>query len=287
MKIRENVETAGFSTLGVGGFARRYLEIESKNQWGHALKIVSGGEIFPLGFGSNTVFGDYFDGTILKLKGEFCDIKAMGTRYICGGGASLSKLCEMARKAGHLGVAQLSGIPSTIGGGVFCNCGAFEKEIADVVEWVEVLTRSGEMRISKSLCGFSYRKSRLPKNSIVTRVAINLEKSNKCEVERIQSDCKIARLLSQPTGEKSCGSVYKKSGDISPAVLIDKAGLKGYRVGGLEVSKKHAGFIVNKGDATPGDFQKITREIEDIIFKKYQIKLEKEIKFIGYNNKNE
>ncbi len=290
MKIKENIETSSFSTLGVGGVACGYLEMESKSQWRHVLNLISRGsvsnEVFILGGGSNTVFGDYFDGTIIKLKGEFCDIKATGTGYICGGGVNLHKVCQLAKSDGLLGLCELSGIFGTVGGSVFGNCGAFGREISDVVEWVEVLTKTGEMRISKSLCGFSYRKSQLPKNSVITRVKLKLEKSTVAEAEKITDACKIARLSCQPTNEKTCGSTYKKTGEISPAKLIDMAGLKGYRVGGLEVSKKHAGFIVNLGGGTPWDFQKITRDIEDIIFKKYQIQLEKEIKFIGYNKKN-
>ncbi|MFI3129486.1 MAG: UDP-N-acetylmuramate dehydrogenase [Bacillota bacterium] len=289
MKVIENVLTSGFSTLGVGGFARGYLEMDNKSQWGHVLNLISKGnpceEFFILGGGSNSVFGDFYDGIIIKLKGEFCDIKATGTGYICGGGVNLHKVCNLARKDGLSGLCELLGIFGTVGGGVFGNCGAFGREISDVVEWVEVLTKTGEMRISKSLCGFCYRKSSLPKNSIITRVKFNLEKSTKFQLEKITNACKIARISSQPFSEKSCGSTYKKIGEISPAKLIDMAGLKGYRVGGLEVSKKHAGFIVNIGGGTPCDFQKITREIEDIIFEKYQIKIEKEIKFIGYNNK--
>lgn len=289
MKVIENVKTCGFSTLGVGGFAREYLEMENKNQWGHVLNAISKsgakGDFFILGGGSNTVFGEYYDGVIIKLKGEFRDIKATGTGYICGGGTSLHKVCELAKQDGLLGLSELSGIFGTIGGGVFGNCGAFGRDISDLVEWVEVLTKTGEMRISKSLCGFSYRKSGLPKNSVITRVALRLEKSTKSEVEKVTEKCKIARISSQPFCEKSCGSTYKKIGEISPAKLIDMAGMKGYRVGGLEVSKKHAGFIVNLGGGTPCDFRKITRDIEDEIFKKYQIKLEKEIKFIGGENK--
>ncbi len=273
--------------MNVGGIARCYCEIESKSQWGHIWRHVGGGEFFCLGGGSNTVFSEYFDGTIIKLKGEFTQIKATGTGYICGGGACLAAVCEMARREGLWGLAGLAGIFGTVGGGVFGNCGAFGSEISDVVEWVEVATRSGEMRISKSLCGFAYRKSALPKNSIITRVAIRLEPSSVAEVEKEMRRCRTIRNSTQPIMEKSCGSVYKKLGEVSPARLIEEAGLKGYRVGGLEVSKKHAGFIVNVGGGTPRDFLELARRIEDKIFEKYSVRLEKEIKFIGKPNKIE
>lgn len=281
MKLQLNAKTTNLSTMQVGGIANTYLEITDKTQWGQVAQILKSRKVYILGNGSNTVFGDYFDGVVVKLGGEFKSIKATGTGYICGGGVQISRLCEVAKADGKSGLEGICGIPATVGGGVFGNCGAFGFEMSKIVEWVEVWSGGREIRIANSLCGFGYRTSQLPKGCVVTAVCFKLENKRPEEIERVQESFKQKRRESQPFAEKSCGSVYKRTCEAIPAQLIDEAGLKGYRVGGLEVSKKHAGFIVNIGGGTPADFLNITSQIEKVVLKKYRVTLEKEINFVG------
>lgn len=280
MIIKNNYKTASLSSMGVGGECDMYCEINSEKQWGHFLEIARDKEVFILGGGNNVVFGDVFHGVILRLKGDYCNIRAEGTHLYCGGGGSLVAACNLAKENGLSGLEDLFGIPSTIGGGVKGNCGAFLGDISSVVGWVEVTSAKGVFRVANKLCGFGYRSSKLPKG-VITKIRLDLKQSTKAQVENRMQEVLKMRKASQPYKEKSCGSIFQKSEKAAASKLIDMAGLKGLSCGGLEVSKKHAGFIVNNGSGTPSDFVKLTEQIEDIIKKKYGILLKKEVQFIG------
>ncbi|MFI3167361.1 MAG: UDP-N-acetylmuramate dehydrogenase [Bacillota bacterium] len=279
MRIERDFDTRGLSAMNVGGVCDTYIEIEREEQLGHVWSIIGNRDYFVVGGGSNTVFGDVYNGVILKLKGEFCNMRATGTGLICGGGASLGKVCRFAMENSLSGLEKFCGIPGSVGGGVKGNCGAFLGQISDVVQWVEVQNGKKVIRVNNSLCGFSYRNSNLPRG-IITAVCFNLQKGDKTEIENLQNQYIKRRKSSHPC-EKSCGSTFKRAMGTCVSEMIDKAGLKGYRVGGLEVSTVHAGFVVNIGSGTPSDFLKITADIQRVVYGKYKVEIEREVLFVG------
>lgn len=148
---------------------------------------------------------------------------------------------------------------------------------------MEVATKNGKVRLSNAECNFGYRKSEIPRG-IITKVGLSLEKSDSNEIKsRMQEFAKIRRDT-QPLNLPSCGSVFKRENGIIPAQLIESAGLKGYRVGGLEVSQKHAGFVCNVGGGTPSDYIQIVADIKREVAKKFSVVLCEEVEFCGVAN---
>ncbi len=279
MVDERNYPMSGLSSMGVGGVCDRYCVVDSEDELMRLLCEIGNGEYFMLGGGTNVVFGDEYHGTIVKLGQGFKGINAMGTRLVCGGSASLSGASKMASDLGLAGLSGVASVPGTVGGGVKGNAGAFGFEVSDAVEWVEITSRKGVLRVNKSLCGFEYRKSKLPKG-VITKVCFKLEKGDKNELKRMENDFRKRRIATQPC-EKSCGSLFKRAMGTCVSQKIDEAGLKGLKVGGLEVSKVHAGFIVNEGGGKPSDFVEISSRIENVLYEKFKLRAEREVLFVG------
>ncbi|NLJ18444.1 UDP-N-acetylmuramate dehydrogenase [Globicatella sulfidifaciens] len=195
-------------------------------------------------------------------------------------------LIEVSRKAGASNLTGLEfacGIPGSIGGAVYMNAGAYGGEVADVIESVDILTREGEFKtIQCEECEFSYRHSVFQTNEdIVIGVKFVLAQGDGEAIHAKMAELTHLRESKQPLEYPSCGSVFKRPTGYFTGKLIQEAGLQGYRIGGAEVSKKHAGFIVNIDNATATDYVRLIEYIQEVIWHNNQVRLEPEVRIIG------
>lgn len=195
-------------------------------------------------------------------------------------------LIEVSRKAGASNLTGLEfacGIPGSIGGAVYMNAGAYGGEVADVIESVDILTREGDFKtIQCEECEFSYRHSVFQTNEdIVIGVKFILAQGDGEAIHAKMAELTHLRESKQPLEYPSCGSVFKRPTGYFTGKLIQEAGLQGYRIGGAEVSKKHAGFIVNIDNATATDYVRLIEYIQEVIWRNNQVRLEPEVRIIG------
>ncbi|MEG1887040.1 MAG: UDP-N-acetylmuramate dehydrogenase [Oscillospiraceae bacterium] len=270
----------------IGGPADAFIEVENKLKLREILNAVKplALPVTILGNGSNLLVSDKgIEGIVIKLSADSQIYLKNETEIFAGAGASLLSLCKFARKNALSGLEFAFGIPGTVGGAVYMNAGAYGGEMKDVIVSTEHLNKLCEFETfgkEKLLPG--YRTS-VYKNSdlIITEASIRLEKSDADDIGRKMDELMARRCEKQPLNLPSAGSVFKRPKGMFAGAMIEHCGLKGYCVGGAEVSEKHAGFIVNKGDATCQDVLNLIDEINDRIYAKYSMKLETEISFIG------
>jgi UDP-N-acetylmuramate dehydrogenase len=242
---------------------------------------------------------------VIKLQNTQYEIR--NTNVIAGAGVPLQKLVLEAAKKGLSGLENLAGIPGTLGGAIWGNAGAFEREIGDLVEEVKVLDVGGSKlevkKLKKEDCKFGYRNSifKRRKNWIILEATLKLEKGNKKEIEEKIKEILKLRKEKQPLELPCAGSVFKnvpikkvpkkiqekfkekiKNGFLPAGVLIDTARLKGFQIGGAKISEKHANFIVNVGEAKASDVKELIEKIKKGVKKKFKIQLEEEIKLVGF-----
>jgi len=237
---------------------------------------------FIMGNGTNLLCPDGgYPGLVIKTCG-LNSVHADGDKIMAECGATLAKTAAAALDASLTGLEFAHGIPGSVGGGVFMNAGAYGGEIKDVAFKTTCLTKSGEIReITGEEHGFCYRKSVFSENSdIVLETVFRLEKGNPGEIKSRMAELAAKRKSSQPLDMPSAGSVFKRPQGYYTGKLIEDCGLKGYRIGGAQVSLKHAGFIVNAGNATAGEVAELIGYIEEKVFERFGVRLECEIKMI-------
>ena len=239
-----------------------------------------------IGNGSNLLVLDGgVKGIVLKIQIEECSILEQEDRIkvIVSSGMKIGKLARILLKEKITGFEELSGIPGTIGGAVRMNAGAHGKEIKDIVKRVKCIDYQGnEKTFNNQELEFGYRKSMLKNNRyIVTEVELELQKGNEDMIKQKMEEYAKYRKEKQPIEYPSAGSTFKRGKDFITAKLIDDAGLKGYTIGGAEVSIKHSGFIINKGNATAKEIIQLVEYIKEEVYKKFSKKIELEIEVIG------
>ncbi|SER42364.1 UDP-N-acetylmuramate dehydrogenase [Lachnobacterium bovis] len=237
-----------------------------------------------VGNGSNLLVSDQgLKGVVISVRrnAEYIDIK--GDTIITGAGSSLAKVANFAAKEGLGGLEFAAGIPGTIGGAIVMNAGAFGGEIKDVLVSVKVCTKDGQvLEIKAQDLDLSYRHSCiLEKEYIVLEATFKLKEANKDEIYATMDDYKKRRISSQPLNFPSAGSTFKRPKDNFAGKLIEDAGLKGYKIGGAQVSEKHCGFVVNSNAATATDVYELIKYVISIVKTKYDVTLEPEVKMMG------
>lgn len=196
-------------------------------------------------------------------------------------GEMLPKVCNVAKEYGLSGLEGLCGIPSTIGGAVYMNCGAFGYNISDVLYCVNVYDNGDIKQLTCNECGFGYRTSNFMQNKmIVLSATFKLKESNSLLISNNIKFFKTKRKQSQPN-DISLGSVFKKYNDTSAGYYIENCGLKGASIGGAMVSQKHANFIINCGGATSSDYSNLVNLCHDKVLEKYNINLDREVRYFG------
>jgi UDP-N-acetylmuramate dehydrogenase len=210
-------------------------------------------------------------------------MRAEGNKITAEGGVLLSKLAVFAKENGLSGLEFAHGIPGSVGGGVCMNAGAYGGEMADVVSKVTFLTESGDIvEVKGEECGFAYRKSAFSDGGkFVLEAEFSLKEGEKETISSLMEDLIIRRREKQPLEYPSAGSTFKRPAGHYAAALIEQCGLKGLRVGGAQVSEKHAGFIINLGGATCEDVLALMGQVQKRVFSDTGVVLESEVKVIG------
>ena len=239
---------------------------------------------YILGNGSNLLVGDKgYRGVIIQIYKEMNNIFVDGQKIKVQAGALLSKIGSVALEAGLTGFEFAAGIPGTMGGAVVMNAGAYGGEMKDVLEEVTVLTKEGEVLIlSKEQLDMGYRTSVVAKKDyIVLKATIALELGDRDAIKARMDELKVQRTTKQPLEFPSAGSTFKRPEGYFAGKLIQDAGLRGFQVGGAQVSEKHCGFVINKGDATAADIVELMKQVSERVKEKFGVELEPEVKRLG------
>ena len=276
------------TTFKVGGPAECYIKIDNIKDLRNILKFAKDNNINIniLGNGSNVLVSDKgIKGIVLNIKFNKIEMMNYDRKIYAniGAGVKVSILGHLLLKNEITGFEELSGIPGTIGGAIKMNAGAHGKEFKDIVNTVTCMDYNGNIKqFENKDMNFGYRKSMLKdKKYIVLEVGMQFEKGIEKNIKEKMDEYKKYRKEKQPIEYPSAGSTFKRGEDYITAKLIDEAGLKGYSIGGAEVSEKHAGFIINKGNATAKDILNLIEYVKNTVYEKFNKKIELEIEFMG------
>jgi UDP-N-acetylmuramate dehydrogenase len=320
MQILENEPMSKHTSFRVGGPARFFVKAESLADLREAFAFARDKRLprFILGNGTNLlVSASGFEGVVITLAGEFSDIAEQGAGLFKVGAATpLGRFARIALKQGYAGIHKLAGIPGTLGGALYMNAGAYGQEIGTHCTQVATLDANGNIReYSNNDCAFGYRRSAFQKagaahpagrafNEDIAQVETILSatfllesantagESQEQTVARLEAElaeCMAKRKATQPLNMPNAGSTFKRlergSADmpqqIAPGYYIEQAGLKGYRIGGAEVSTLHANFIVNAGGATAKDILNLSDYVKATVTEKFGVELQREIVMLG------
>lgn len=291
--IKFNEPMNKHTSFKVGGVADCYIRINDIQELKQILNFVSKNKIpfFILGNGSNVLVTDKgVRGIAIQInikKFEIIDNndldKSEDMQIILGAGNKISETAQKLLKENITGFEELAGIPGTIGGAIKMNAGAYKKEIKDILECATVIDYNGNIiKLSNQDLKFEYRKSILfIEKYIVIEAIFNLKKGKSEEIKEKMDEYKKSRIEKQPVEYPSAGSTFKRGNNYITAKIIDEAGLKGYTIGGAQVSEKHAGFIINKGNATAKDILELIEYVKKKVYETSKEKISLEIEIIG------
>lgn len=274
------------TTFRIGGAAAFYVMPETAAQITGvtALCRQQGIPYYVLGNGSNLLVSDSgFDGVVIAMEKHWGDIRWEGQLVTAGAGALLGTIARQALERSLTGMEFAAGIPGTLGGAVVMNAGAYGCELKDILHSVTVLTADGEIkRMTAADLALGYRTSCIPgRNYIVLAAQLELESGTESRIRGRMEELAGLRRARQPLDYPSAGSTFKRPEGYFAGKLIQEAGLKGYQIGGAQVSDKHSGFVVNKGDATAADVIKLCRYVQAEVENRFGVQLELEIKTLG------
>ena len=284
--VKQQEPMSRHTTFRIGGPADFYLCPHSTNEVQEIVEICKEEKLpyFVLGNGSNLLVSDKgYRGVVIQLWKNFSDITVKDCCIQAKAGALLSKVAAEALEAGLTGMEFASGIPGTIGGAAFMNAGAYGGEMKDIIKSVKVLDTQGEVRVlPKEELKMGYRTSIVKeKGYTVLSVELELTRGNQEEIRNTMEDLKERRTSKQPLEMPSAGSTFKRPEGYFAGKLIMDSGLRGFSVGGAQVSEKHCGFVVNKGGATAMDVLNLTREVQRRVKEQFGVDLETEVRFLG------
>lgn len=288
LRLEWNVPLAKYTTFHIGGPAECFISARSSEEVQMVLKFCKEHQVplHILGNGSNLLVDDGgLAGIVLYIGRRMQEIQVTGTEIIADAGARMVLIARSAAENALTGLEFAYGIPGTIGGGVIMNAGAYGGELSQVVTKVEAFDRDGNLHVLEGddLC-FGYRKSALKTEGyIVTKVYLNCKEGNKEEIQALMADLGKRRREKQPLEYPSAGSTFKRPEGYFAGQLIDQAGLKGHTIGGAQVSEKHAGFIINRGEASSKDVRTLVGYIKATVSDKFGVELEPEYVFWDSN----
>lgn len=285
-RLETDVKLSQHTTFRIGGTADFWVEITSAEGLQALLQFCNTQQIpcFVLGKGSNILASDDgFRGVILHLGSAFADIRISGTTMHCQAGAALGAAARAAADASLTGMECLSGIPGTIGGALYMNAGAYGGEMKDIVVSCQYITAQGELRtMMLDEMDLSYRHSVFAENGgIITEITMELAEGDKEAIQSRMDALSVQRRTKQPLEYPSAGSTFKRPAGSYASLLIDQCGLKGRSVGDAQVSEKHCGFVVNKGNATCADVLRLCEEVRTEVQEKTGYVLELEPILLG------
>ena len=285
-QILEAEPMSRHTTFRIGGPAELFLVPKSTEEIAGIFKICreEGIPWFVLGNGSNLLVSvSGYQGVVIQLYKGFGEVKVQGCQITAQAGALLSQIAAAAREESLTGFEFAGGIPGTLGGAVVMNAGAYGGEMKDVIKEVTVLTREGEIRtLQAEELAMGYRTSTIKEAGyIVLSAVLSLVKGDKEQIKARMQELAGMRSSKQPLQYPSAGSTFKRPEGYFAGKLIMDSGLRGYQVGGAQVSEKHCGFVINTGNATARDVRNLMADVQRIVEEKYGVKLEPEVKFLG------
>lgn len=274
------------TTFKIGGPADYFLMPDKYTDVGRIVKICKESAIpyFILGNGSNLLVGDGgYRGAVIQIYKNMSAVTVEGTEITVQAGALLSSVAAAAKNAALTGFEFAGGIPGTMGGAVVMNAGAYGGEMKDVLTEVTVMDEEGEIvTLPADKLELGYRTSIIKTAGyIVLEAKLQLKEGNPEVIRETMKDLTIRRTTKQPLEYPSAGSTFKRPEGYFAGKLIMDSGLAGYQVGGAQVSEKHCGFVINAGGATARDVRTLMDNVRDIVYKKYGVTLEPEVKFLG------
>lgn len=274
------------TTFKIGGPADYFLMPDKGEDVGRVIKICKEKEIpyFILGNGSNLLVGDGgYRGAVIQIYRNMSSVTVEGNEIRAQAGALLSAVAAAAKNASLTGFEFAGGIPGTIGGAVVMNAGAYGGEMKDVLTEVTVMNAEGDIfTLPTEELELGYRTSIIKTAGyIVLEAKIRLKEGDLEVIRETMKDLTIRRTTKQPLEYPSAGSTFKRPEGYFAGKLIMDSGLAGYQVGGAQVSEKHCGFVINAGGATARDVRTLMDNVRDIVYKKYGVALEPEVKFLG------
>ena len=285
-RVQEQERLSAHTTFRIGGAAELFVTASTVEQAGQALCLCRETDtpLLVLGNGSNLLVSDAgVDGVVLRLAAGTPGWRIDGTTVTAEAGVTLAKLCVALGEAGLSGLEFAYGIPGTVGGGVYMNAGAYGGQLSDVIRSVTALTPQGEtVTIDREELALGYRHSVFMENGmLVWSVTMVLQAGDPAAVRAAMADYLSRRREKQPLEYPSAGSFFKRPAGHFAGALIEQCGLKGLTVGGAQVSEKHAGFLINRGDATCADVMALGDEVARRVKDAFGVELEREVQFVG------
>lgn len=284
-EINSNEPLKNHSTMRVGGNCTFMVFPKTVDEFIELVTIfkMQNYNYYVIGNGSNIIFTDKgFDGAIIctkKIKG----ISRKGNILTAKCGTMIREVSNFALAEEMTGFECLSGIPGTIGGAVYMNAGAYGTEVKDIILSCKVMDKDGNVyTINKKDMNLSYRSTNFKSDGLyILEVSFLLKQGNKEEIENLMKEKDLLRTTKQPVSQRSVGSTFKRPEGHFAGKLIEDAGLKGYNIGGAEVSTLHAGFVINKNNATASDVLELIEYIKKTVYEKFDVKLSLEAIIIG------
>ena len=283
-ELRINESLKRYNSWRIGGAAKQmYLPADAEDLALFLSGLPVDEPLLWLGLGSNLLIRDGgFDGTVILLQGRLNGLVIEDSRVRVEAGVACAKVARECARAGLTGAAFLAGIPGTMGGALAMNAGAFGGETWRIVEAVTTIDRQGTIRErDPSEYGIAYREVRRPANEWFIACRLRLTSGDTADEQARIRELLDRRAATQPTGQPSCGSTFRNPEGDHAARLIEACGLKGVRIGGAEVSPKHANFIVNTGDATAADIEALIAHVHDVVLQQQGVDLRTEVHTVG------
>ena len=287
IEARINEPIQKYTTFKVGGPVDLFVIVKNRNELQSALQIITQAGLawMVIGKGSNLLItDDGLEGAVVFLDGEFKSNRISEKNMLyCGAGMELSEVSELAFHHGYTGSEFAIGIPGSFGGGVFMNAGAYDGEVSSIIHEVEWMSESGEIQnFSNEHCCFEYRKSFFQKKKgVILGATLSLYPGNPDEIKLKMDDLTEKRNTKQPLDWPSAGSTFKRPPGYFAGTLIQEAGLKGFVLGGAQVSEKHAGFVINANEAKAEDILNLMDHIRKQVFEYAQVWLVPEVRILG------
>jgi UDP-N-acetylenolpyruvoylglucosamine reductase len=282
------VPLARYTTLGTGGPARELAQPSTVGEVEQLLRRARdvGSAVAVVGLGSNLLVADEgVDALVLRLQGDVAAVSVDGETLRAGGGAANAVALHRARTAGLGGFEFACAIPGTIGGGVWMNAGAYGRDFSTALARARVATADGAGWLTASELGLSYRQSALQHGQVVVEAEIALHPRPREEIKAEVRDLNAARKAAQPTNRRTFGSVFKNPDhELTAGRMLEACGLKGHRIGGAQISPKHANFIENADGARTDDAVKLMREAIRRAREQYGVELRHEVEFLGLDD---
>ncbi len=285
LDIRRDEDMRLHTSFRIGGPARIFVEAESEKQLAALICALNelGAKHLVIGRGTNLLVKDEgFEGVVIHMGEGIAHIDAGNRSINAEAGASLAAIASAALQHGLTGMEFAHGIPGSLGGALLMNAGAYGGEMADIVDFVRYLDAEGNIREADAAdCRFGYRHSRFEDEPcVILGARLRLEPGSKEAIAARMKELSEKRIASQPLDKPSAGSTFKRPATGYAAAMIDQCGLKGYRVGGAEVSTKHAGFVVNIDNASCADVLAVMDGVQKEVYDRFGVMLEPEVRIV-------